>query len=109
MRKEHTVSDRDFVIEAVDDPIRAEPIRSQIERGQRNMEWLSANWALVLPQARGRFAAVAGQEAHVAHSPGEAWAWARTAHPEDDGAMVQYVRLEDGPRIYAHRRHLQAS
>jgi hypothetical protein len=100
------VSDRDFVIEAVDDPIRAGPTRSQIERGKRNMEWLSANWALVLPQARGRFVAVAGQEAHVANSSGEAWAWARAAHPEDDGAMVQYVRLEGGPRIYAHRRCL---
>jgi hypothetical protein len=100
------VSENGFIIEAVDDPVHAGPIRNQIERGRRNMEWLSAHWALVLPQARGRFVAVAGQEAHLADSAEEAWAWSKSAHPEDDGAIVQYVRRDQGPRIYAHRRHV---
>jgi hypothetical protein len=47
---------------------------------------------------------VAGQEAFIADTPEEAWAWARTNHPEDNGAFVQYVIPEKGPRIYANRR-----
>jgi hypothetical protein len=103
------VSKSDFVIEAVDDPTGAGPIRDQIERGRRNMEWLSNHWEDVLPRARGRFLAVAGQEAHMADSPDAAWAWAQAAHPEDDGALVQFVPARQGPRIYAHRRHMVQS
>ena len=54
------------------------------------------------PQARGKFLAVVGQQAFVAETPEEAWALAKAAHPEDDGAISQYVRPEQGPRIYAH-------
>jgi len=93
-----------FVIEAIDDPGRAGPARAQLERGWRNLEWLAAHWEDLLPQARGRFVAVAGQEAHLADTAEEAWAWTRAAYPADDGAIVQYVRTQQGPRIYAHRR-----
>jgi hypothetical protein len=47
--------------------------------------------------------AVAGQEPFIADTPEEAWAWADTTHPEDDGAIVQYICTEMGPRIYADR------
>jgi hypothetical protein len=53
---------------------------------------------------RGKFLAVAGQEGFIAPTPEEAWAWVDTTHPEDDGAIVQYVRPETGPRIYASHR-----
>jgi hypothetical protein len=100
------VNNGEIIMESVDDPVEAQRIREQIERGWRNAEWLSNHWADLLPQARGRFVAVAGQEAHVADSIEQAWAWAKTAHPEDDGALVQYVRPEQGPRIYANRRQV---
>ena len=90
-----------FIIEAVE-PERARPAYVQIERGWRNADWLAAHWPDLLPGARGRFVAVAGQEAHIAESADKAWAWARAVHPEDDGAIVQYVRVQPGPRIYAH-------
>ena len=77
-------------------------VRDQIERGRRNAEWLSNHWADLLSQARGRFVAVAGQEAHIADSPEAAWAWAQAAHAEDNGALVQYVPIHEGPTIYAH-------
>ena len=32
------------------------------------------------------------------------WAWIDATHPEDDGAIVQYIRPETGPRIYVDRR-----
>ena len=89
-----------------DDPVRSRATHAQLDRGRRNLRWLAEHWADLLPQARGRFVAIAGQEGHVADSAAAAWAWARAVHPEDDGAIVQYVRQEQGPRIYANSGHL---
>jgi hypothetical protein len=93
-----------LIVEEVNDPAEAARCRAQHERGRRNLEWLESHWGDLLPQARGKHLAVAGQEAFIANTPQEAWAWVRTHHPEDDGAFVQYVIPEKGPRIYANRR-----
>jgi hypothetical protein len=92
-----------FVIEEVTDPAAIARSQAQIEHFHRNSEWLQAHWGDLLPQARGKFIAVAGQEAFVADTPQEAWRKAKTAHPEDDGAFSQYVLPQPGPRVYAHR------
>jgi hypothetical protein len=42
------------------------------------------------------------QEAFIAGTPEEAWAWAAKTHPEDDGALIRHVRVGPGPRIYAN-------
>ena len=94
------------VVLETSDAATATPARAQIERGWRNAEWLAAHWADLLPRARGRFVAVAGQQAFLADTAAQAWAQARAAHPEDDGAILQYVRDSQGPRIYAHRREV---
>ena len=91
------------VIEEVTDPEQIARIRAQHERARRNSDWLQAHWPELIPQARGRHLAVAGQEAFIADSPDEAWAMAKAAHPDDDGLLLKYVRAEQGPRIYAHR------
>jgi hypothetical protein len=87
----------------VNDPATIARSRAQDERAKRNDEWLQAHWAELLPQARGKFVAVAGQEAFIADTPAEAWTKARAAHPEDDGVISQYVFPEGGARIYANR------
>ncbi len=92
-----------FQIEEVNDPAEVARCRAQDERARRNSDWLQFRWADLLPQARGKFGAVAGQEAFIADTPEEAWAWACNTHPEDDGAMVRHVRVGQGPRIYANR------
>jgi hypothetical protein len=92
-----------FIIEEVTDPVEIARSRAQHERHCRNDDWLEAHWADVLPQARGKFLAVASQEAFIADTPAEAWAWVDATHPEDDGATVRYVRPEKGPRIYGNR------
>jgi glutathione S-transferase len=92
-----------FIIEEVTDPTEIARAQAQDERHRRNNEWLEAHWAEVLPQARGKFLAVAGQEAFIADTAAAAWAWAGAVHPEDDGATVRYVRPEKGPRIYGDR------
>lgn len=93
-----------FVIEEVTDPVEIARCRAQHERAKRNSDWIQAHWGDVMPQARGKFVAVAGQEAHIADTATEAWAWAAAAHPEDNGAMVRYIRKDLGPRIYANHR-----
>jgi hypothetical protein len=46
--------------------------RAQLERFKRNSDWLQSHWADLLPQARGKHLAVAGQEAFIADTPEEA-------------------------------------
>ena len=92
-----------FIIEVVTGPEEIARTRAQHERARRNDEWLQAHWPEIAPRARGRFLAVAGQEAFIADSPEAAWAMAMAAHPDDDGAHAQYVIPEPGPRIYSPR------
>jgi type II secretory pathway component PulM len=92
-----------IVIGEVTDPVAIARARAQDERARRNDEWLQAHWPEIAPRARGRFLAVAGQEAFIADTWEEAWQRAQTAHPDDDGAHLQYVIAKPGPRIYADR------
>lgn len=91
-------------LQEITDPEEIVRSRSQSASARRNSDWLQAHWHELLPGAVGKFLAVAGQEAYLADSPTEAWALARSAHPDDDGVLCQYVRLDRGPRFYAHRR-----
>jgi hypothetical protein len=93
-----------LIFEEVNDPAEAARLQSLHERFRRNADWLESHWSVLLPQARGKHVAVAGQEAFVADSPEEGWAWVQANHPEDDGAFVRYVIPEKGPRIYARIR-----
>jgi hypothetical protein len=91
--------ERQLTVEEIDDPAQIARGRAQDERAKRNSDWLQAHWSELLPQVRGRFVAVAGQEAFLADTPGEAWRRARAVHPEDDGVIGQYVFPHGGPRI----------
>ena len=87
-----------YVIEDVTNPDDIARFRAQDARHRRNSEWLQTHWAEGLSQARGKFVAVAGQEAFIADTPAEAWAWVDAMHPEGNGALVRYIRPEEGPR-----------
>ncbi len=76
---------------------------AQLQRARLNRDWLEAHWSELLPSARGKFLAVAGQRAFVADTPEVAWKMAEAAFPNDDGAFVQYVRSLEGPRFYAYQ------
>jgi hypothetical protein len=102
--REGSMTNQHFVIEEVTDPEEIRRVHAQDERHRRNNAWLQAHWEDLLPQARGKFVAVAAQEAFIAETPEAAWPWVEAAHPEDNGAIIQYVRTQRGPRIYAHRR-----
>jgi len=88
-----------FVIEEVTDPVEIERFRALMEQSRRNSDWLQAHWGDLLPQALGRFVAVAGQEAFIADTSLEAEARARAVHPEAKSVLVQYVMARKGPRI----------
>jgi len=95
------MNDHQFIIEEVNDPVVVARSRAQDERARRNSAWLQGHWPELLPQAHGKFLAVAGQEAFIADTPQEAWRRARAAHPDDDGAISQYVFPEGGLRLSA--------
>lgn len=92
-----------ITIEEETDPAKAARIRENLEHFTRNSDWLASHWSDVLPQARGKFIAVAGQEAFLADTLEAAWEWAKSTHPEDKGPLVQYVRIGKGPRFYGNR------
>lgn len=52
-----------FEIEVVIGPVEVARSKVQDERAKRNSDWLQSHWADLLPQVRGKFVAVAGQEA----------------------------------------------
>lgn len=99
----HSKSGPEITVVEVTDPDTVERHRKQDERHRRNLEWLQAHWG-DLPQSRGRYVAVAEEQAFVADTAQAAWDWAHREHPHDDGAVVMFVPHEKGWRIYAHRR-----
>jgi hypothetical protein len=101
MEKDVQASEPQVVITEVTNPEDVARFHRIEEQGRANSEWLQTHWADVLPAARGKFLAVAGQQAFIADTALEATALARAAHPDDEGVLVQYVRTTRGPRIYA--------
>lgn len=97
-----------LILEEVNDPAEAERCRAHLEAFRLNSAWLETHWPDLLPQARGKHLGVAGQEAIIADSPEEAWAWVEEKHPEDIGSFVRYVIPEKGLRFYARRWHVDA-
>jgi hypothetical protein len=96
-----------FSIEEVTDPDEITRFRIQNERARRNSDWLQTHWPDLIPQARGRFLAVAGEEAFLGDTAELAWALAKGAHPDDEGTLIQYVLPGQGPRfdvIFSRRR-----
>ena len=97
------MSEQRLVLEEVTDPVEVERFRAQMAQHRRNSDWLASHWPELLPQALGKFVAVAGQEAFVADTASEARAEAAAAHPDDQGVFVQYVIPLQGPRFYGNR------
>jgi hypothetical protein len=97
-----------FEIEEVTDPAEVARSLTLDERHARNTDWLEGHWADLMPQARGKFVAVAGEESHIADTLEAGRAWIARTHPEDHGAFVRYVRKQEGPRIHANHRCVAA-
>ena len=92
-----------ITIEEETDPAKVGRIRENLEHFTRNSDWLASHWPDLLPQARGKFVAVAGQEAFLADTPEAAWEWVKKRHPDDKGPLVHFVRQGIGPRVYSPR------
>lgn len=84
------------------DPVEIAKARAQMEKFERNYAWLVANAKEVFSH-RGTYICIAGQELFVGDDIKELLARAKTAHPEDDGPLFQYVPRERAARVYAHR------
>jgi hypothetical protein len=88
----------------VTDPVLVARAQRQHEQATRNMDWLQAHWAELIPPNYGRYLAIAGQEAFLADTYQEAIERAQAAHPEDEGVFCWHLSPWKGPQIYAHRR-----
>jgi len=97
------MGDSRITVESLSNAEGLTPFTEQLQRARLNRDWLEAHWSELLPSARGKFLAVAGQQAFVADTPEEAWNMAEAAFPNDDGAFVQFVRSLEGPRFYANQ------
>jgi len=97
-----------ITIEEETDPVTIARVRETLEHFGRNSDWLATHWSDLLPQARGKFIAVAGQEAFVADSLDEAWEWVTKTHPVDKGPLVRFVFAGKGPRMYAGKWNVDA-
>src|SRR5437870_10934332 len=75
-----------LAIEEVTNPEELARSLRQHERHCQNSDWLESHWSNLMPQARGKFVAVAGQEGFIADTSAEAWIWTQATHPDDDGA-----------------------
>ena len=89
-------------IEEVTDPEEIARHRAQDLRHARNLKWLETHWS-DLPNARGRYVAVANEQPFVADTAEAAWSWAYGQFPPDDGAIVLRVPAERG--CAAHSQH----
>ena len=85
------MENHELILEEVTDPALIECSRIAFARAKLNSDWLAAHWPEVLPSAKGRYVAIAGQEAFIADTAREAWRRAEEAHPEDSGAFVKFV------------------
>jgi hypothetical protein len=93
-----------FVIEEVtESPESAARRRATDDQFRRNSEWLQTHWGDLIPQVYGKHLAVAGQEAFFGDDLDDVITRAKSAHPEDAGMYVRYVRHPIGPRIYGNR------
>ena len=94
------------VIEMVEEPeLTSEELaayRKRSEDHRRNWEWYQTH-VLEFGQHRGKHLCIAGQEAFVAETSQEAWAAARTAHPEDGGIFHFYVPERKAIRVDAYQ------
>lgn len=85
-------------------PAELAAFRAQGQRIRRNAEWLQAHTATVYDATAGKYICIAGCQLFVADTAQEARALALTAHPDDDGYLLQYITKEKGPRLYGHSR-----
>ena len=88
------------------DPVENARVHAQLERFQKNSDWLEAHIPEVYSQHRGKCICVAGQELFVADTAPEVMALARKAHPNDDGLLLQYIPRARMERVYGDLRTL---
>ncbi len=72
----------------------------RLARFRRNGQWLSGNWQTFMREARGKYLAISEGEVFISEDWCEAKRLANERHP-DDVPYIQYIPLDDRPRIYA--------
>ena len=92
---------REMTLEEIRKPDGDSVQRAHRDRAAKNWDWLQAHWSELLPQAYGKYLAVANQDAFIADTLEVALAWVRETHPGDTGHIIEYIMPPTGPRIYS--------
>ena len=90
--RDQRLEDNLVTIHLVDDPLVVARAKAQRERVKRNSDWLQSHWDDLLPQARGKYVVVAGQQAFVADTSEEAWAMAWLFDPD----VLMWIQIATG-------------
>lgn len=90
-------------MEIVSDPLELAEGNARFAQYKQNSDWLKAH-ADEVYRHRGKFVCIAGQELFVGDTAAEAKEKASAAHPDDEGAFVRFIPLNNAAWIYAHRR-----
>ena len=91
------------VMEEVTDPTELTKAQAQREHFNHNWEWFKGRATEIYERFRGQCVVIAGEEIFSASSAEEAWALAKSEHPEDDGSFVFYIPREKVARVYAYQ------
>lgn len=92
-----------IVMDEVSDPEEVTRALTQFAQAELNSEWLQAHAAEIYGQHRGKFIVVAGEELFVADTPEDATAFAKAAHPDDEGRIIRYIYPKKMARVYANQ------
>lgn len=91
-----------FEMREVTDPVEVAKAKAMRAEFDRNSQWLENHFSEVyLPQNRGKFICISGEEAYIADTVQEAIAQGRAAHPQESGWFTRYIPREKIARIYA--------
>jgi hypothetical protein len=104
----HNNGEPKVTMEVVTDPGEIAEARAQRERFDRNAAWLQAHALEVYPKCRGKYMCIAGEDLFIGNTAHEALDLGRAAHPDDNGAFVRYIPLDNMPRIYANQWRMAA-
>ena len=96
-----------ITMEVVTDPDEIARSRAEFAAFERNWDWLEAHASEVYSH-RGKYICIAGQELFVGDDLDDVLARAKAAHPDDLGLFTRIIPKGRGPRIYAHRRIVEA-
>jgi hypothetical protein len=96
-----------LTVEIETDPEEIDSAQKQHALARINLQALNKHAQQIsAPENWGKYVCLAGGEYFIGETGELAEAKAKRAHPSDNGSFVQYIPLDNNPRLYADLRML---